>query len=241
VPASALLDALAVLLPVECSGCGAPDRAVCDSCLAELTPEVRRVRLRVDGGEDITVSAAAEYEGVVRRVLPAFKDSGRTDAAGALARMLRAAVVDALAAQARRRVHLVTVPSARAAFRARGYRPVPLLARRAGLHLERALRPVRQTADQAGLGATGRSANRAGSLRARSALAGTGWLIVDDVLTTGATLAEAARALRAAGGAVVGAAVIARTPRRLDELRTTSCRGDDSARAAHYGGGKEGA
>ena len=84
--------------------------------------------------------------------------------------------------------------------------PVPL--RRAHL-----LSPVREVLDQRGLGAAGRRANVAGSLRATGAVAGVRLIVVDDVLTTGATLSEACRALAEAGGIVEGAAVIAATPR----------------------------
>jgi predicted amidophosphoribosyltransferase len=51
-------------------------------------------------------------------------------------------------------------------------------------------------------------------MAARRPLAGRRVLLVDDVVTTGATLAEAARAVRAAGGSVVGAATLASTPLR---------------------------
>ncbi len=81
--------------------------------------------------------------------------------------------------------------------------------------------PTRQTGDQRGLDQRQRRRNVSGSLRARDA-AGRRVIILDDVVTTGATLGEAARALRAAGAIVVGAVTIAATPRR---------RGDAGARS----------
>lgn len=78
----------------------------------------------------------------------------------------------------------------------------------------RALQHRRRVADQAGLGAADRAANLSGALRSRLDLRGLHLIVVDDVMTTGATLAEAARALRAAGAHVPAAAVIAATPRR---------------------------
>jgi predicted amidophosphoribosyltransferase len=223
----AWLDALAVLAPTECSGCGVPDRALCNACRTALQP----VPLRVDL-PGLPVWAALDYQAVPRAVLVAFKDGGRTDAAPALAAALRAAIEASLRDAAdrggrgggsrgsgggsgsRAGVHIATVPSTRAEFRRRGYRPVEMLLARAGLRSERVLRPVRRTVDQASLGVAQRAVNRAGSLRAGPRAAGCSYLLVDDILTTGSTLREAARALRAAGGRVVGAAVVARTERR---------------------------
>ncbi|MEU9016312.1 phosphoribosyltransferase family protein [Actinomadura sp. NPDC048394] len=78
------------------------------------------------------------------------------------------------------------------------------------------LRQCRRVADQAGLGAKARRDNLSGALEAvgRAPLAGRRVVLVDDVITTGASLAEAARALRAAGADVVAAATVAATPLR---------------------------
>lgn len=163
--------------------------------------------------------AALDYGDVARRVLLAYKDGGRTDAASALAPALRAAVVAALAARPSpsppgRPVRLATIPSTRLAYRRRGYHPVELVLARAGLRAAHPLRIVRQTEDQAGLGLSARAENRRGSLRSNARAAGSDWLLIDDILTTGATLLEAERAIRAGGGRVLGAAVIAHTPLR---------------------------
>jgi predicted amidophosphoribosyltransferase len=207
------LDAVAVVFPTECSGCGAPDRALCGDCRAALAPRPAPVDL-----PELRVWSALDYASVTRSVLVAFKDGGRTDAAPVLARALRAAMESALD-DARDRsdgrdVRIATVPSARAAFRRRGYRPVEVLLGRCGLRSERVLRPSRRTVDQAALGAAQRAVNRAGSLRAEPRSAGRTYLLVDDILTTGSTLREASRALRRAGARVAGAAVVARTERR---------------------------
>lgn len=83
-----------------------------------------------------------------------------------------------------------------------------------------ALEHRRRVADQAGLTASDRAANLAGALRARFDLRGQRVIVVDDVITTGATLAEAARALRAAGAEVPAAAVVAATGRRFRPARS---------------------
>ncbi|MCU1636556.1 MAG: phosphoribosyltransferase, partial [Cryobacterium sp.] len=153
---TALLDAWAVVAPTWCSGCGAPDRALCAACRLALAPAVRPARRC-----DFQSWAALEYSGVVRSVIGAYKDGGRLDAAAALSVALRSAVVAALAhvpttGQAPRRgagmVQLVSVPSSREAWRLRGFSPVELLLRHAGLRSTRVLRQVAQSRDQVGLG-----------------------------------------------------------------------------------------
>jgi predicted amidophosphoribosyltransferase len=117
---------------------------------------------------------------------------------------------------------LVPVPSARPTVRARGHDPTARLASAAarrlggGVEVVRVLRQARAVADQAGLGTAQRAANLSGALVAdpRRAPPGRPVVVVDDVLTTGATLVEATRALRSAGCLVVGAAVVAATARR---------------------------
>ncbi|RIJ45524.1 ComF family protein, partial [Clavibacter phaseoli] len=98
------------------------------------------------------------------------------------------------------------------------YAPVEVLLARAGIRPLRApgppglrrhpLRFVRRPADQAGLGVAERAANVDGCLAARIDLTGRRILVVDDVLTTGATLRETCRAIRAAGGEVAACAVL---------------------------------
>jgi predicted amidophosphoribosyltransferase len=209
--ANALLDAWAVLAPTDCSGCDAPDRALCDACRLALSPTVRRTER--DGH---TVWCGLDYSGVARRVIGAYKDGGRTDAASALATPLRQAIIAALAAAppTSGTVHLVTIPSSRAAWRIRGYHPVELLLKRAGLRSIPALRQTGEARDQVGLERDARVLNKSGSLVATSVAAGIDCVIVDDIVTTGATLLEARRAVSAGGGSVVALAALAETRRR---------------------------
>lgn len=215
----AVLDALAVLAPVECAGCGAVDRGVCRDCCAALVPEPRIVTRAVPGVDaPLRAHAALAYTGRAAAILAAFKDGGRTDAAKPLAVALRAVLAAALAdgaAGAACGIEVATVPSTPRARRERGYAPVELLLGRSGIRSARVLRLARERADQAGLGRAARRANAAGALVAVRRLDGRRFLLVDDILTTGSTLAEAARAVGAAGGSVVGSAVVAETPLRL--------------------------
>ncbi len=208
---SAALDALTLALPVHCSGCSMPGRGLCEGCRRALLPDPVRRRL-ADG---TPVVAALRYEGRVREVMLAFKEHGRTDAAPALSLALHAAVATARdAAPAAQAVELAAVPATRQSRRRRGYDPVELVARRAGGRPARVLTLTADRGAQKRLGADERAANRAGSMGARGSLHGRSFLLIDDVLTTGATLGEAVRAIRVAGGTVIAAATIAWTPLR---------------------------
>ena len=208
----ALAEALTLILPVSCAGCDEADVALCEDCARQLAPRVAQRRL------DAPVWSGMPFDGVPARVLRALKEEGRTGLARALAPGLASATraaFDAASARAgtAETVVLVPVPTSRAAFRRRGYRVVELVAQRAGLPCRRLLVPSRRTADQRELGREDRRRNVRDSLRARGA-AGVRVIVLDDVVTTGATLQEAFRALREGGAIVLGAATIAATPRR---------------------------
>lgn len=224
----ALLDALAVIAPVECAGCGRSDRAVCAECRLALAPSAQ-VRSLAGGPR---VISGLVYSDRVRRVILALKEQGRTDVAPHLAPALVTALRSAVVGQ----VEIATVPSSRAAHRRRGYDPVRMLLRAAGVPAARpVLMSVRRTRAQKTLDRDDRAANLAGSMRARRPLSGRRFVIVDDVLTTGATLREAARALEAAGAVVVAAATVASTPLRANPVRAGPSRATPRTMAASEG------
>jgi predicted amidophosphoribosyltransferase len=210
-----LADLLDLVLPRSCAGCGSPGRTLCDPCVLLLgSPRLHAPTPSPPGMPRLV--AAASYGGPVRAALLAHKERGRLG----LTRPLGAALATALLLlDLPPRVVLVPAPSSRAAVRQRGHdharRLASAAARRAtGARAAPLLVPARRVADQAGLDAGARAANLSGALRARRSLSGLRVVVVDDVVTTGATLAEAARALRDAGADVVGAAVVAATTRR---------------------------
>ncbi|MFF7972907.1 ComF family protein [Streptomyces sp. NPDC007905] len=215
-------DLTDLVLPAECAGCGAPRTDLCPRCRTALGgADPRRVRPTREPPGLPVVHAAAPYAGEVRALLLAHKERGALALTGALGATLAGVVRAGLGPagpgdmSAVRRtpgtVLLVPVPSARWAVRARGHDPVRRMALAAAGELRRTgtparvaavLRQRRAVADQAALDARQRLANLAGALEATAdgarLLAGGRVVVVDDLITTGASLAEAARALREA-------------------------------------------
>ncbi|MFI1741933.1 ComF family protein [Streptomyces sioyaensis] len=212
-----------LVLPVDCAGCGRPRTELCARCRRALARDgrgARRVRPWPAPAGLPRVWAGAPYADEVRAVLLAHKERGALPLAGPLGAVLAGAVRGLRAGGGP--LLLVPVPSARRAVAGRGHDPVRRIARAAAGELRRVgtgarvlavLRQRRAVADQAGLSARQRLENVAGALEvpgvARRLLAGLPAVLVDDLVTTGATLAEAARAMAVAGGRVVGAAVVA--------------------------------
>ena len=195
-----------LVLPRLCAGCSLPGVALCRACMP--SGGVRWV-----GG----VAAAGRYDAGLRAALLAYKERGRAELAEPLGGLLARAVFAALAADGRPRHVLVPIPSRPAAIRARGGDPLLRLARVAGrsdeASVEAALALGRRVRDSAGLDRAAREDNVAGAMRARGPSRCARAVVVDDIVTTGATVREACRALDEAGWQVLGAAVVAATPR----------------------------
>jgi predicted amidophosphoribosyltransferase len=219
----ALLD---LLCPTRCSACRAPGPLVCDACtLALSAPAVPHVPSPCPAGMPPTWVVAA-YGGTVRALLLEFKERGAIGLAGPLGAAL-ARPAAAAAAQHSGPVLIVPVPSAAAAVRRRGDDVVRLLATQAARRLRAEGRPTkvagvltqrRRIADSAGLTAQARAANLAGALAVRPSAArlirGAAVVVVDDLVTTGATFAAAADVLTRGGARVLGSAAVAATQRR---------------------------
>lgn len=213
-------DLTDLVLPAECGGCGRPRTVLCPECRAALSGAVpRRVRPVPEPPGLPVVHAAARYGDEVRAVLLAHKERGALALAAPLGVAL-AGAVRAGAVWGEGAVVLVPVPSARRAVRARGHDPARRIALAAARDLRSSgtparvaavLRQRRDVADQAGLNSRQRMENLAGALVVVSGggrlLSGGPVVLVDDLMTTGASLAEAARAVRAALAEVTAGAV----------------------------------
>jgi len=214
-----------LVLGEDCAGgCGAPATLLCPRCAAEMTPRPRRVHPRGAPAGMPATTAAAAYEGAVRRAIVAYKEHGRRALADQLAGLLAASI---RAATGDRPLLLVPIPSRRSTTRSRGHDAMAGIVRSAqallpGVTVRPLLVHARRVADQGGLSLAQRRANLDGALRvsgARPALRGRQVVLVDDVCSSGATLAAAADALLHAGvtheapGGLVAAVVAAPPPR----------------------------
>lgn len=233
-----------LLLGRTCAGCGRPGPLVCAECRAWLDAYgPRLVRPRpAPPGLPMTV-ASAPYIGPMRGIVHRYKEASAWALAELLAQraalsvlgLLHRAVEDGMWSVGP--VLLVPAPSRRQAVLSRGSDVTARFATRAAhvvavtlgvpVVCRRVVRMGVRTLDQAGLDAGERRANLAGSLvlsgrTDRSAAI----VIVDDVVTTGSTLAELARVLRDGDVRPLGAATVAATPRtRQPGLRPPGAHG----------------
>jgi predicted amidophosphoribosyltransferase len=209
----------------ECVGCGAPGRVLCRPCLDSL-PSGGRESWPTPAPDGLAVPfAAGEYDGLLKAMVNQHKEHGVFSLAAPLGRVLGGVVLDLLAevGAPSSPIGVVPVPSRPAVVRRRGHDPLLRVARCAARWLRRdgvdvtvcrALRTVARVRDQALLTAADRAVNLQGSMSCgRVPFPGRLIVVVDDVLTTGATAREAQRALEARGVAVRGVAAVAATRR----------------------------
>lgn len=241
VAGEALADLIA---PLSCPICDAETRGspLCVDCRAELLDASTfatcpRCALLVGPwahldrgcsecrGKSLGFDAAlalAPYQGPLRDLCLRLKHRRDAWLARWLAELVIEARREALAAELARDPAALVVPVPLHWTRRfeRGYNQAEALAdalsRRLGLRSSRPLRRIKPTAILAGAGRTERAARLRGAFRARPhrSLAGRTVLLVDDILTTGATCGSAARALKAAGATRVVAVVVARAEGR---------------------------
>lgn len=198
---------LDLILPRECGGCGMPGVGWCAGCARSLAGPPVRVRPRADPG--VPCWALGEHRGARRRAVVALKDRNRRDLAVPLGRAL-ARGLDTLRDPDRALV-LVPAPSRRSAARVRGGDPVGRVARVAASWLVDcravpALRMRGAVRDSVGLDPAQRRANLHGRIATRPGprldalfVPNAEVVLVDDVLTTGATAGESVRTLARVG------------------------------------------
>jgi ComF family protein len=219
-----LLGRAAQLLPQHCALCGRPcaDALVCEACdraLPRLGPVCPRCALPIPGGAVCgrclarpppwdAARAAFLYAYPLDQLLQAMKYRGVFGYADFLAGSLARTIVDIPDA-------VIALPLAPARQRERGFNQAQELARRiariVGSQVVAGLVRVRDSPAQAALPWRERRRNVRNAFAALPAVAGLRVAVVDDVLTTGATLTAATQALRRAGARGVAVWVVART------------------------------
>jgi predicted amidophosphoribosyltransferase len=211
---SLLQDAFDLFLPANCALCQRTPKVICDACLEQFQNRQRElIRGPLHGW------ALCDLDDSLSVALSAFKESGRFAIADRLIHaLLNEASRDWLSdADADL---LVAMPSTTKSFAKRGFSPAGIVAKRVaaltGMPVaSNSLRFCRATLDQAGLDTVGRAANLAGAMAASRSLANRRVLIIDDIVTTGASVLEAARAIEQVGGRPIGFFAIGETLLRI--------------------------
>lgn len=193
-----------VLLAPRCAGCGEPGAWFCVACRDLCDPVALEGPLHIRG--------AGAYAGPLREAVHHLKYGGEPGLAHDLGALVAAQVAADLAVGVRVDA-IVPVPLHRARALARGYDQAALLAQvvaaRTGVPARSPLRRIRASRPQVELDRAARQKNVRGAFVAEAAsLRGLRVALIDDVATTGATLADAAAAARAAGARAVRAYVV---------------------------------
>lgn len=221
-----LEDLLNLFLPSNCVICNSSGSNLCELCLVNFELNSRSVsRVGISG------FATCEYSEGTAKLISEFKESHQTS----IAKVMAAAMFDALENFDLQECMLVPIPSKRESFASRGFVPADLLAnslaRRVASHKKilipvvKALSYRRVVADQASLSGKDRRTNLVGTMAATKPSSrfnpNTKAILIDDIVTTGASLTEAKRCLEGIGVEVVGFVTFAETlPRNLQKLRT---------------------
>lgn len=210
---------LDLVLPRECGGCGAPATNWCEACAADLavrSDQPHLVSPRLDPG--VPVFSLGRYAGARRRTVVAVKEHGRSDLIAPLAAALRTGlrhlfewgILDTP-------LILVPAPTRRTAARRRGGDPVTRMASAAtagqpGIRVVDALRMRGWARDSVGLSSAARQRNVANRVTLRGP-GPAGWVgdvvLVDDIVTTGATACESVRTLQTSRARVLAVFAVA--------------------------------
>lgn len=211
-----------LFLPARCLCCGRavrPERLFCPGCVPALPKEPLSREFPLPGGGSLAVAACFPYEKGFRRTLHRLKFQEER----ALARPLGTLMAEAASSLGEDFDGVTWVPMSPQKLRRRGYNQSELLAKAVakelGLPAWNLLEQVRETDTQHSLTRAQRADNVRGAYRAKGATLGKRVLLVDDIVTTGATLRACAQGLYGAGAQKVCAVCAANTAfSRREEL-----------------------
>jgi len=202
-----------LVLPLECGGCGAPSIRWCDTCAQALAVRADHPVLitpRLEPG--VPVFSLGRHAGVRRAAIIAAKEHGRSELARPLGAALGVGLRNLVAwGIVETPLMLVPGPTRRSAARRRGGDPVTRMAQVAApldAVVVQALRTRAFTRDSVGLSAGARQVNIAGRVRVCRPVSGE-VVLIDDVVTTGATACESVRVLQTAGARVAAVLAVA--------------------------------
>lgn len=211
---SAIQELLDWLLPTNCVLCERTGSVICQPCAQRFEIKPRTVlRFGLSG------FAITEYHQACSVLLHAYKEDHQTALAQFLAKPIAREILDRFEPGSETLI-LVPAPSSRVSMQHRGFEPALYLAKEVARQINhisnkasvlRVLSLERQIQDQAGLGIDARKTNLLGAMVALPATSNAPVLIIDDVVTTGATLVESNRALAEAGWQVAGFCAFAET------------------------------
>lgn len=192
-----------LLISPECLGCQRIGSHVCASCLIDLRPFIAQT------SAGVSVCCVSTYDSWLRERLIEFK-SGNS--------LMVRELAELLSPQISNNALLVPIPSTHIKIKARGFDTVGLLCAQLckiepHRRVHHTLTFARVVRDQVGLGAGARQVNMNSAFQSRIPVHGD-FVVIDDVLTTGATIDAAARALRIAGANSVTAAVLCGSPQK---------------------------
>lgn len=198
-----------LVLPRRCAGCGKVGERLCRQCRKLLAQPPRRIAPKAD--VLAPVYACGAYGGPHREVILEMKERNNRAIRPYIAAVLRAAV-ETLQARGEfsHRLTLVPAPTRARSARLRGGDPITQLCTASGFPTWQAVRLASAMPDQSGLNRDDRLHNVRGNVQlVRSVPRGAEVVVVDDVITTGATLAATVDTLTYAGADVAGCVVLA--------------------------------
>lgn len=191
-----------LIFPSRCAVCDRSGSNLCDSCRDMVFIEPKEFLVA-----ELPVFTVTKYTNEVSKLLVALKEKGQSALVVELAQMMQPAIENLPESETLR--YLVPAPSRPENFAKRGFHPTSLLAnalanRHPGLRVLNCLRFSRSVLDQVGLSANQRLANLSLSMSLNQHVSGRVCYLLDDVVTTGATAAEAKRVLTIGGATVAG-------------------------------------
>lgn len=192
-----------ILFPSRCLGCGLLGLEICSSCRRDWHPHI--YRKWADAPVAFPIYSAIIYSPTASKVLLAAKENNLAIADQLILKALSHAL-DYFQKEIRGDL-LVPIPSRKTVARSRGRQFITALgtqlSKKSELPIFENLQHHRRVRDQSSLDAKSRARNVEGSMKTLNYLSGRA-IVIDDLVTTGATLHEAVRALREAGIQVAG-------------------------------------